>query len=209
MPFIKKCTADVFFKKQARQDNLTEAMLAFAHSVQTYDPNDGTFIAYAGTVIRNRLIDAARKEIKIQKPLFSLSAAVDEKDIQWEQDTARRSYDRAEEQKNLQSEINDINAEFAPWGFEWTKLAKNGPKQKRSRRTCHIIARKALENSSLVAGMLRTHQLPIKELSAITGFSEKILEKYRQYIAAIIMILEGDYPYIHSFLPHLDEEELS
>ena len=66
MPFIKKTISGVFFKKERRQDYLTDAMLAFAHSVQTYNNEHGSFIAYTQTVIRNRLIDAARKEIKIQ-----------------------------------------------------------------------------------------------------------------------------------------------
>ena len=45
---------------QSKEDNLTEAMLAFAHAVQTYKAESGSFVAYAKMVIRNRLIDIAR-----------------------------------------------------------------------------------------------------------------------------------------------------
>ena len=37
------------FGSQSKEDNLTEAMLAFAHSVQTYKEDFGSFIAYART----------------------------------------------------------------------------------------------------------------------------------------------------------------
>ncbi|MDR0642511.1 MAG: hypothetical protein LBG07_08635, partial [Treponema sp.] len=69
MPFIKKCVSGVFFKGQSKADNLTDAMLAFTHSVQTYNSEHGAFVQYAAVVIRNRLIDRARKESSVQKPL--------------------------------------------------------------------------------------------------------------------------------------------
>ncbi|MDR2485503.1 MAG: sigma-70 family RNA polymerase sigma factor [Treponema sp.] len=209
MPFIKKCVSGVFFKKQPREDNLTEAMLGFIHSVQTYQSGLGNFIAYAQTVIRNRLIDAARREANIQKPLFSISAAVEEKDILWEYELSQRNYDIAEEQKNLQLEIIDINSELARWGFDLKSLIKNCPKQDRSRRVCHGIAQKALEDRELVAEMLRTRRAPVKQLASAAGCSEKIVDKYRRYIAAVIIIAEGNYPYIHSFLPRFFDQEES
>ncbi|MDR2535000.1 MAG: sigma-70 family RNA polymerase sigma factor [Treponema sp.] len=209
MPFIKKCVSRIFFKKQAREDNLTEAMLGFIHSIQTYQIGLGNFIAYAQTVIRNRLIDAVRREANIQKPLFSISAAVEEKDILWEYELSQRNYDIAEEQKNLQLEIIDINTEFAQWGFDLKSLVKNCPKQDRSRRVCHRIAQKALEDRELVAEMLGIRRAPVKQLAAAGGCSEKIVDKYRRYIVALIIIAEGNYPYIHSFLPRFFDQEES
>ena len=205
MPFIKKCASGVFFKGQSKEDNLTDAMLAFAHSVQTYNPGHGAFIQYAAVVIRNRLIDNARKEIAVQKPLFSLSAKVAEKDITWEADTAQQVYNRAEEENNLRLEIDAINTEFSEWGFSWAALLKSCPKQKRSRRICQRIAAAVRDNSELLAGMLKNRQLPVTRLAET--FPRKALEKYRQYIAALIILSEGDYPYIGSFVPQFFGEE--
>jgi len=212
MPFIKKCVSGVFFKGQARRDNLTEAMLAFAHSVHTYVPEAGAFIPYASRVIHNRLIDAARKELRIQKPLAAPPAEADPaaENLRWEAGASLQSYDRAEEQRNLQLEIAEINEQFAEWGFSWEKLVKSGPKQNRSRRSCHRAARRVLESEELLSEILRAKQLPARRLAAFTGYSEKIFEKYRPYITAVILIIHGDYPYIHSFLPHFfdsDDEE--
>ena len=203
MPFIQKCIASTVFKHQSKQDALTVAMLAFAQSVEAYDEENGAFFNYAARVIRNRLIDEARKEIRIQRPLFSISERIDESDIQWEGDASQRLYDKAEEQKNLRLEIEIINQEFAAWGFNWIKLMKNCPKQDRSRQTCHQIVKTVIENEALVANLIHRRQLPIKELSETTMYSKKTIEKYRHYIIAVILICKGDYPYIHSFLPHL------
>jgi RNA polymerase sigma factor len=209
MPFIKKCAGGVSFKGEARRENLSEAMLGFIRSVETYKAENGAFIPFAQTVIRNGLIDAARREMKIQKPLFSIFSAVNEKDTQWEYDISQRNYDLLEEQENLRVEITDINAEFSQWGFDCFDLVRECPKQERSRQTCHVIARKALESETLVAEVLRTRKLPVKQLADSTGISEKVVEKYRRYIAAVIVIIAGNYPYIHTFLPHFfDQEEL-
>jgi RNA polymerase sigma factor len=201
MPFIKKCAASSVFRGQARRDSLTLAMLAFSRGVQTYRNENGAFIPYAAAVIRSRLIDAARKEQSLQKMFAPLAPAPDETEPQWELEAAQRHFDLAEERNNLRLEVSEINAEFAAWGFSCMKLAKNCPKQERSRRSCRIIAKKALEDKAMVDEIKRTRQIPVKKLSALTGITEKTFEKYRRYIAALILIMSGDYPYLHSFLP--------
>ena len=200
LPFIKKCVASVFFKDQLKADNLTDAMLAFAHSVQTYNPEQGAFIQYAAAVIRNRLIDNARKELQVQKRFFSFSDKTGGSSTIWETSLSLQSYDRAEEEKQLSDELESINAEFTKWGFSWTTLLKKCPKQERSRRAALGIARAVLEDPLLLADALKTRQLPVSRLAET--FSRKALEKYRQYIAALIIISQGNYPYVYSFVPH-------
>jgi RNA polymerase sigma factor len=206
MPFIKKCVAGVFIKGQSKEDNFTDAMLAFAQSVQTYNPEQGAFIQYAATVIRNRLIDNIRKELSTQKRFISLNTGVDEKEMVWENAVSLQAYDREEEERNMRLEIEDVNSEFAQWGFSWETLLKKCPKQERSRRVSLRIAKTVLRDHALLDYTLRTRQLPVSRLAA--GFPRKALEKYRQYIAALIIISQGDYPYLYSFVPHpFDEEE--
>jgi RNA polymerase sigma factor len=211
MPFIKKCVSSVFFKYngsytgQSKADNLTDAMLAFAHSVQTYNPEHGAFIHYAAAVIRNRLIDNVRKESAVKKHLFSLSANADGKDMAWEAGIARDVYNRAEEENNLRLEIEAVNNEFSKWGFSWITLLKKCPKQERSRRICRRIAETLRQNPGLLAETLTNRQLPVTRLAGT--FPRKALEKYRHYIAALIILSQGDYPYVYSFVPQSFNEE--
>jgi RNA polymerase sigma factor len=198
VPFIKKCVSAAFFKNQSKADNLTEAMLAFAHSVQTYRSEDGAFIQYAAVVIRNRLIDSARKELAVQKPLFSLTAA-SEKKPNWEAGVSLQVFDRAEEEENLRIEIEAIDSEFSQWGFSWETLLKKCPKQERSRRIAAHIAEAVQTSPELLADTLKTRRLPVTRLAET--FPRKALEKYRHYIAALIILSQGDYPYVYSFVP--------
>ena len=188
MPFIKKCLAGVFFKGQSKADNLSDAMLAFVHSVNSYNPEKGAFFQYAAAVIRNRLIDNARKEMLAEKRFLSFSA-----------DISMELYDQAEDERNLGLEIEAVNEEFAKWGFSWATLLKKCPKQERSRLLALRIARTVLQNPVLLAGTLKNRQLPISQLAE--SFNRKSIEKYRQYIAALIILSQGDYPYVYSFVP--------
>ena len=205
MPFIRKCVASVFFKGQSKADNLTDAMLAFAHSVQTYNPEHGAFVKYAATVIRNRLIDNARKELALQKRFWPFSAARSEKDLPWETSVSMQTYDIAEEERNLRLEIDAVNTEFAKWGFSWAALLKKCPKQERSRRMAFRVMEVIRSDAALLSDTLNSRQLPLSRLSET--FPRKALEKYRHYIAALIILTRGDYPYVYSFIPQPFVEE--
>ena len=208
MPFVKKCVASVFFKGQSRADNLTDALLAFAHSVQTYDPDKGAFLQYAASVIRNRLIDSARKELLTQKRFLPFSNKKNDIDITWELDISLISYNQAEEERNLALEIEAVNEEFAKWGFSWATLLKKCPKQERSRRIAQQISQAVLGDSAFLAETLKNRQLPVSRL--VETFPRKTLEKYGQYIAALIILSQGDYPYVYSFVPRsIQEEEIA
>jgi RNA polymerase sigma factor len=205
MPFIKKCVSSVFFKSQSKADNLTDAMLAFTQSVQRYNPENGAFISFAATVIRNRLIDNARKELASQKHIFfptaktDLLAGTEDASAFWETDASLQAYDRAEEERNLRLEIEDVNNEFSHWGFSWESLLIKCPKQERSRSVCLRIAEAVTRSPELLTDTLASHQLPVSRLAET--FPRKALEKYRQYIAALIILAQGDYPYVYSFVP--------
>ena len=205
MPFIKKCVSGVFFKGQSKADNLTDAMLAFTHSVQTYKSDSGAFVQYAQAVIRNRLIDNARKEFALQKRLLLRFPTAREKDNVWEAEISLQAFNRKEEEHNLRLEIEAVDHEFSQWGFSWETLLRKCPKQERSRRIAVRIAETVRKNPELLANILETHQLPITRLAQI--FPRKAIEKYRQYIIALIILSQGDYPYVYSFVPQSFTEE--
>jgi hypothetical protein len=76
---------------------------------------------------------------------------------------------------------------------------KKSPKQERSRAVCQRIAEAVRESPKLLAETLNSRQLPAARLAET--FPPKALEKYRQYIVALIILSQGDYPYVYSFVP--------
>lgn len=197
LPFIKKNIAAVMFRTQSREDCLTEAMLAFARSVQTYRVESGSFASYAKTVIRNRLLDSARSEIASENHLKYAGSEAEA--AAWSEEAAQAAFGRQEEEKNLALEIEEVSAEFSEWGFSWAALQKKCPKQERSRKVCQQIARAVLSSPLLLSEMLEKKQLPSTRLSET--FPKKAIEKYRLYIIALILIEKGEYPFIYSFVP--------
>jgi RNA polymerase sigma factor len=114
----------------------------------------------------------------------------------------QRTYEITEERKSIKAEIEVINTEFSEWGFDITDLTKQRPKQARSRETCQKIAALLMANPDILREVKKHRQLPVKWLISAAGFSEKVIDKFRRYIAALLIIETGDYPYIRSFLPH-------
>lgn len=199
-PFIKKCAAHVFFKDEAKEDCLTEAMLAFAWAVKTYRIESGNFIAYARAVITNRLIDIARSEnARTGRIVRKKSDGEDGADDGLYENAALAAFYRQEDEKNLALEIEAASKDFAAFGFDWNILQKKCPKQKRSRDLCQTIARTVLRSERLLRPLLENHTLPISALSQF--FPKKSLEKYRAYIIALVLLSRGEFPYINSFLP--------
>jgi RNA polymerase sigma factor len=199
MPFIKKCAGEVFFKREAREEHLSEAMLGFLQSVNTYKKESGAFIPYARTVIHNRLINAFHKE-SVFKKRFDKSAEAPVL-------ASQRQYELSLEREALHNETEILGGEIKSWGFDFESLSKHGARQKRTRAACMRIARTALAVPEIAESIRKTQQIPVKKLMALTGCKEKIFEKYRRYIAALFIILSGDYPYIRSFLPAIEEAE--
>ena|GEM_PF-1529959 len=205
LPFIKKCVAQISLAQDKRADLLTDAMLAFARSVETYKSEEGTFIQYAALVIRNRLIDSMRKELLLERRFFFSSPRRREEDSSWENNVSQESHRQQEEAEKLSLEIQEINREFALWGFTWDTLVKKCPKQERSRRMAWGIAETISRNPPVLEETLKTRRLPLSFL--VPPFSRKVIEKYRTYIAALVILSRGEYPYIYSFVPQFFQED--
>jgi RNA polymerase sigma factor len=201
MPFIKKNVSAVFYDREGRQDALTDAMLAFVHAVRTYNPENGSFAAYAAAVMRNRVINFAKKEYREKKRFVFFSAKNDESARSLEHDVSRSLYDLEEERQKLDRELDEVDEVFSRWGFDWDSLVKKCPRQDRSRLVCFGIVKKITGNGLLFETMMKTYQLPVTRLVSNEGVSKKALEKYRQFIAAVVILTTGDYPYIRAFLP--------
>ncbi|MDR0909290.1 MAG: hypothetical protein LBM77_05930 [Spirochaetaceae bacterium] len=195
LPFIKKTITAVFPHLQEQEEALSEAMLSFTRSVRTYTPEKGAFFPYSRKVIRNRLLDIAYKELRYLEKLLHLHDRPADTRLG---EAAEYTQKLAKEQKELQVEIQLLKDELKAWGFTLRDLASQCPKEERSRKTCRIITGHIIRDTKLLERMKRTHRLPISQLKAATGFSQKMLDKYRRFIVALVIVETGDYPCIRS-----------
>jgi len=105
------------------------------------------------------------------------------------------------ERAALQLEIEEAGQILAAWNITFAELSRVCPKQKRTRAKCEYIATLILTNDEWRNELLRKNRMPRKDICRLYGVSEKILEKYRKYIAALCLVQSGDYPMLRAFLP--------
>jgi RNA polymerase sigma factor len=57
-----------------------------------------------------------------------------------------------------------------------------------------------LQNKELILTIKNKKYLPIAEIEKITKVPRKTIERARNYIIAVVLIRDGDYQYINSFV---------
>ena len=206
-PYIAR-TASRFCKRYidpSHDDEYSIALAAFNEAIDGYDGKAGkSFLGFADTVIRRRLIDHVRKE---QRHARSLPMSAFEGEPEGESpvnaaDTAGAldayASERLRESRRL--EIEALAERLERCGISFADLADRSPRHADSRALLLGVSAALASRPELMAAMERHGRLPIKELMECCRVSRKTLERNRKYIMAAALILSGDYPLLKSFL---------
>lgn len=203
LPFMKKQLATLKDLPLEFDDMLSLAMLTFVGCVRQYEEQRGGFMGFCAACIRNRLIDEARRQKGHAAQVLPLEAE-GVGDL-YEEQAAIAAYDRQEERAALAEEIDSLSSELAELGVVFAELPRICPKQRRSREQCLMLARYIAGDDASREQFLRQHTLPQKQLAVRFGLSPKTIEKHRQYIVTLVVLLLGDYTGIRAFLPQYGE----
>lgn len=207
-PYIAKVTSR-FCKRYIdpeRDDEFSIALLAFNEAIDQYAPGAGrSFLGFAETVIRRRLIDHVRREKR-----HALSAPMSAFDTEDEEEQgsvnpveirlAVERHDRQRDAEERKLEIEEFSVRLAEYGITFAELAEVSPKHADSRRMLAGIGRQIARSPDLLALLQSKKQLPIKQLLAATGVSRKTLERNRKFLIAIALLYDGSYPYLQNYL---------
>lgn len=185
-------------------DEWAIALCAFSHAIDTYRPEKGSFVPFAETLMKRSLIDAHRAQEKhAQETPFSPDAFEGE----WAEGEANAVHIAVAElsqralDTTLRDEILACNVTLKGFGFSFFDLTDCSPGRESTRETCRRAADAVLANNQALEQTMRTRQLPLKWLAANCDVPKKLLERYRRYILASIVICAGEYPalsrYIH------------
>ena len=211
MGFIKAETAR-FIKRaplEGVDDELGIAMLAFYEAVLSYEKYKGTFLKYASTAIRRRLIDNYRRE-KRHRGQISLYEGSDSDDDRGLIDTLgekESNIAKREAQLATKHEIDEFSAQLTRLGVELSDVADNCPKQERTFRACLSALEYAKKNPALLDELVTTGRLPIAELSRGSGVERKTLERHRKYLVAIMVAYTNGYEIIRGHLCQMERKE--
>ncbi|MGI6173071.1 MAG: sigma factor [Christensenellales bacterium] len=206
VPFIR-AEAARFMGRQCteRDDEYSIAMTAFYEAIMGYEKGRGTFLGYAALLIRSRLIDYSRREIRHRGHL-SLYEKSGEEDDRTLMDTLaddEDAYEASATREATRREIEELSAVMAQFNVTFSDVADNCPKQERTLAACAAAVRYAKENPRLLDELLRTKKLPMAQLVLGSGVERKTLERHRQYIVAMLLIQTNGYEIIRGHLRHV------
>lgn len=215
-PYVAKVTSR-FCKRYidpSRDDEFSIALGAFNEAINQFSPESGrSFLSFAETVIRRRLIDYVRKESKFagQIPYSSFEVEDDEDSVvnPVEIHQAIEQYEKNKTIEERKSEIVDFSRCLGEFGISFNDLVEGSPKHSDSREALFSIAGRLARNPGLMAIVLSKKMLPIKELLELVDVSRKTLERNRKFIIAVALIYCGPYPYLKHYLniPEIERGE--
>ncbi len=189
------------FLEYGRDDELTIGMLAFKEAIDSFDKSKGRFLNFAKHVINLRMIDYYRKTKK-EGSIISLeliNQQDDENIIDIGAVRALEEYEKEKENEARKLEILQYKNELSNWQIEFSDLVKISPKQEKLRRLYKDVARLIIDNKELLDILVDKKRLPIKEIEKLTGIHRKKLERGRTYIISLVIVMEGDYPYLKEY----------
>lgn len=211
----KRLIADCAFRTSKRyitenDDEWSVALIAFSDAVKTYNYDKGSFVSYADTAIRRRLIDYFRyqgkhnAELSVDPSVFDSEPEEDDEQLSLKLAVAGKLVQLS--YNPVKDEIDAANEEFRLYGFSFFDLTGCSPKSNKTRKACRTAVLYLLNNDEAAAEMRRTKQLPIKKIHDFTEVPRKLLERHRKYIIAAEVMLSGEYPCLAEYVSYIRKD---
>jgi len=185
-----------------REEMLGSAMLAFYEAIGKYDPGKGHFLPFANVIVRERLIDYNRKELRRSVPTVPLEE--DDNDGSAQSDVMSelsfRAYEANRRQEVLVDEIEQFKAELDTWGLTFSALVEQSPKHDKLREEYKLIISGILRAPDIIQTIQIKRYFPIKAIGEVTGTNKKKLERARNFILASLIIKLGDYDLLSDYV---------
>lgn len=207
VPFILRIASQVThrFIDQSRDDEFSIALTAFNEAIDRFDlDRESSFLAFAETVIRRRLIDffRVRSKDKRQVPWSEFDMVDDEDNVanSAEINTSIERHKLEEESKLRSYEIQEYSTELEAYDLSFRELVRISPKHEDARQHAFEIGFHIAEDESLLEYVKTRKSLPLKELEGRVAVSRKTMERQRKYILAVVVLLTGDFPRLRTFI---------
>ncbi len=187
-------------------DEYSIALIAVSDAIDSYDESKGPFWNYASLVIKSRIIDYIRKnrngdsEMLVAPESFSGEIGDGEDDfstgIRYEIQAKTAVYVDNE----LKHEIEALTEELQEYGIDLFALPAAAPKTVKTKESCLEVIKAFFLPPPLMDLLLKTKNLPVKELLERCSVSRKLIDRHRKYLLASIVAKGGDYSVISDYL---------
>ena len=178
---------------------ITSGMMAFAEAVKSYKEEKGSFIPFARKVIKLRLIDFYKKEYRYKKKEY-LTAQEDDDVEEIYNDKSLDLYITSKETEIRKEEIQEFKKKLEKYGITLSEREKISPKREHLKQISYKSALYINEDNMLLEGFLKSGKIPITAISNSLNVNRKKIERGRKYIIALLIIINGDFEYIKSYI---------
>ena len=103
------------------------------------------------------------------------------------------------ENEEIKLEIQCLDNILKTYDITFEELAATSPKAKKTKMACAKAIQTLLDERELNEILKTRKRLPMGKLSEKSGVSIKILDRHRQYIIAVIEILDNDFLYLREY----------
>lgn len=189
-------------------DEASVGLIAFNEAIDGFDPvRGGSFLGFAETVIRRRLIDHIRRDRRHGRavPLSSLEREDEEgrPSDPLEDSGVDAAVPADVEAVERRDEIERYKRRLAEFGVSFAELPAACPRHADARASAIAVARVLASDPAYREYLLRTGNLPLRELEQDPRIrvSRKTLERQRKFIIAVAVILGEDFHGLREFIP--------
>jgi RNA polymerase sigma factor len=212
-PFILRVASNCCnrYLVMGEDDEASIGLLAFNEAIDKYSDDKGTkFLTFAEVVIKRRLTDFYRKERKFTNNVLSLSNFHDEEnqdqEVLFQVEEANKVYQLEQEAFYKKQEILQFAKTLANFDISLSELVKLSPKHQDARVRAYEVAQIITQDKELLNYFLQKKSLPLKKIEEKVNISRKTLERQRKYIIALVLVLEGNFEYLQSYISGLGKE---
>ena len=202
-PFLRSQVSKWTARSHSIYDEMmSSAFQAFYEAVKSYDPSKGYFYHLLKNIVQKRLIDCQRKLTANKAETIPLEYESDEEgvssrplidaSIEADKETSRR--------RDLVLEIEEFKEELSKWDLTMDILAKNSPKQAKTKVIYKDIVKRVAADKDIVRVIRDMRYFPIKKIMALTKLPLKTIERARIFTIASIIIYIGDYTYLKNYI---------
>jgi RNA polymerase sigma factor len=173
------------------------AQIAILEAFEKYQPGRGSFYSFLGQVIRNRIIDFKRRENKSQTVPFSDLG--DNKDA-YNEPIDDDYFEKKLDDLDRQQEIEKFKYMLGEYQISFEDLYKVSPRNSSAREKAMKVAGIIAKSSELSEHLLVKKSLPAKVLEEKFDINHKLMDRYRKYIIAGVLILKYEFSHLKTYV---------
>lgn len=208
---ILKLTGKIWKKNiSLSDDEYAIGLKAVSDAIDSYNPAKGNFWSYAAVIIKNRLIDRRRattkydQEILVSGNVLDGTSDYDDEEYLIQEEVLEKKSISTE--NNLKLEIEALSQELARYNISFFDLAASSPKAQKTRNKCCEIIKAFFLPPPLLEAMEKKRRFPGTEICKRVKKAKKCVERYKNYLICIVLIIKGDYPGIGEYISYIKDE---